>query len=95
MLRKMRDTPQGLQPGLVTPGGTVVLPGASLTEPLAERDHLGPFSALSASYNWEAPPKRDHSLTHLPTPPPKWYSGHNSLPSAPVNPKFPLPSSQP
>lgn len=49
MLRKMRDTPQGLQPGLVTPGGTVVLPGASLTEPLAERDHLGPFSALSAS----------------------------------------------
>ena len=45
-LRKMRDTPEGLQPGLVTPEGTLVFPGVSLTEPLAERDHLGPFSAL-------------------------------------------------
>lgn len=46
MLRKMRDTPKGMQPGLVTPEGTLVFPGASLTEPLAERDHLGPFSIL-------------------------------------------------
>lgn len=43
---KMRDTPEGLQPGLVTPEGTLVFPGVSLTEPPGRKDHLGPFLAL-------------------------------------------------
>lgn len=95
MLRRMRDLLKVMQPDLVTPEGTLVFPGVSLTEPSAAKGSIGPLfypgSLIGLGSYTEEGPFSDAS----PIPPPEWYLGHNSLPSSSVNQKFPLPPSHP